>query len=363
MSREVRRVPLDFEWPLNKTWEGYLLPERLRAAPCPAGASCVNGATPAMAWVSHIARLALMLDEDLDAQRRDRPMHLYFGDERFHGPRPSPDISEFAAGLAGRGKSFLGHDSINAWTATRKLVEAAGLDPETWGRCPECGGEGVVDAYEGQAAERDAWEPTLPPTGDGWQLWSTVSEGSPVSPVFATAEELAQWLTTILGGEAAGPSRQPMTIEQAREFVKAGWSPSFIGNAGGLHDGASYIGSEEVLRQHEADLGGGELRSGVTKVALTAMPNIVLWTDDAELFAAWSGEEKPTADWIGDAADLVESARKIIDYRREHPNQPRAMLVLALADTVVSGLDYVREHGLAVEVGIKDLNGDTDGCE
>ena len=35
-----------------------------------------------------------------------------------------------------------------------------------------------------------------PPTGEGWQLWENVTEGSAVSPVFATAEELAEWLST-----------------------------------------------------------------------------------------------------------------------------------------------------------------------
>lgn len=32
-----------------------------------------------------------------------------------------------------------------------------------------------------------------PPTGPGWQLWETTTEGSPQSPVFATLEELAAW--------------------------------------------------------------------------------------------------------------------------------------------------------------------------
>ena len=32
-----------------------------------------------------------------------------------------------------------------------------------------------------------------PPSGPGWQLWETTSAGSPVSPVFATPEELAEW--------------------------------------------------------------------------------------------------------------------------------------------------------------------------
>jgi hypothetical protein len=32
-----------------------------------------------------------------------------------------------------------------------------------------------------------------PPTGPGYQLWETTTEGSPQSPVFATLEELAEW--------------------------------------------------------------------------------------------------------------------------------------------------------------------------
>jgi len=34
-----------------------------------------------------------------------------------------------------------------------------------------------------------------PPSGDGYQLWETVSEGSPQSPVFRTLEELCKWLS------------------------------------------------------------------------------------------------------------------------------------------------------------------------
>jgi hypothetical protein len=29
MSREVRRVPLDFDWPMNEVWDGYLRPRTL----------------------------------------------------------------------------------------------------------------------------------------------------------------------------------------------------------------------------------------------------------------------------------------------------------------------------------------------
>lgn len=45
---------------------------------------------------------------------------------------------------------------------------------------------------------------TDPPVGNGYQLWETTSEGSPISPVFATPEELAEWCedgATVLGFE------------------------------------------------------------------------------------------------------------------------------------------------------------------
>lgn len=34
-----------------------------------------------------------------------------------------------------------------------------------------------------------------PPKGPGFQLWETTTEGSPISPVFDTAEKLAEWCT------------------------------------------------------------------------------------------------------------------------------------------------------------------------
>lgn len=34
-----------------------------------------------------------------------------------------------------------------------------------------------------------------PPTGEGFQLWESTSEGSPISPVFPSAEDLAEWMS------------------------------------------------------------------------------------------------------------------------------------------------------------------------
>lgn len=245
MSRRVRRVPLDFEWPLNRVWEGYLLPENLRVLPCPlAGTECVDGVTRARAWVQEIGSLLLMLDSDLIAQARNQPMHPYFSTvpgfpdgpygHHAHAFRPSADIHEFGTGLAGRESSWMGHDAIDTFYATAKLIKAAGLKKK-WGYCPTCNARAYIEAYPGQDADAAAWAPTDPPAGDGWQMWETVSEGSPISPAFATPEELATWM---LSHPHLGAN---LSFDQALQFVTEVGSSfgSFVSIGGEFLDGTS----------------------------------------------------------------------------------------------------------------------------
>jgi hypothetical protein len=210
MSREVRRVPLDFNWPIGEVWEGYQMPDRLRGNRC---TDCVNGTTPAACWLYKLAGRIDMLGEDVGAQQLGRNMHPYLArdmdaattgfinenDRKVSDPsvvRPGADILDLLAGLTGEPPEYhkswfrggMGHKVGHA------IISAAGLDPRTWGVCPTCEGCGSVEKYPGQRAEADAWAQTGPPTGEGWQFWETVSEGSPVSPVCATADDLITWL-------------------------------------------------------------------------------------------------------------------------------------------------------------------------
>lgn len=306
MGREIRRVPLDFMWPLGEVWQGFIQPDRLREKPCdhcqngysphaeqlrclwygnlpfhPAitGSAPLTADTPAVRDVAEhnvknspdyygnddraIAREARRLaelwnscwrhhlaQEDVDAlvvagRLYDFTHRLVPGKGwQPIKPMPRPTATEVNDWSVRHG--LFGHDACNAWVAIRARCERDGYSHV----CAFCEGNGSVEAYPGQRAEAEAWEATQPPAGEGWQLWETVSEGSPLSPVFATAEELAQWLTTSEGGEKAGPSQRPMTIEQARGFVKAGWAPSMFLNVGGLHDGAEFVGTQEALRGH-----------------------------------------------------------------------------------------------------------------
>ena len=201
MGREVKRVPMDFTWPLRKTRDGFVNPHYRE---CP---YCNTGYTKAR-WTLRHHTNAIMWERDVDEE-----------------------YAALTKGLAGRSPSMeiVGHDSIDAWHAEDKVIKAEGLDSEVWGICQHCEGGGidpsVIEAYE-------AWERTSPPVGDGYQIWETVSEGSPISPVFATPEELADWMFINGTNLDSGISK-----EQWLKFITVGWAPSLVGDKNGVRSG------------------------------------------------------------------------------------------------------------------------------
>jgi hypothetical protein len=245
--REARRVPLNFNWPMGEIWEGYLMPERLHENKCPdcehgysphaehlqalwygyvpfnpesTGSAWLTPSTPAVrefaernvtrnpefygtseaAVVAEAVRLATLWNgqwchhlsqEDVDALAgRGRLMDFTHTWAKGTGwQKTEPPVTPTAAEVNEWSLRGFGHDSINAGIAVSARCEREGFGDT----CPTCQGHASLEAYEGQRAEAEAWERTEPPTGDGWQLWETVTEGSPSSPVFATAGELADW--------------------------------------------------------------------------------------------------------------------------------------------------------------------------
>lgn len=92
-----------------------------------------------------------------------------------------------------------------------------------------------------------------PPKGDGWQLWQTVSDG-PITPVFATAEELIDWMCQPVPREKRphyapeafpdNPAGQGWRREIAEPFVKEhGWAPTLLSTP----DGRLIPGAEAVV--------------------------------------------------------------------------------------------------------------------
>jgi len=230
MSRQVYRVPLDFKHPMNKVWDGFVNPVSRQTCP---SSLCRNGQTPARARLEDIIRLI-----DLAAGDANRgKCHPYFFEGFFYNSRgdtPGADFLELAEGIKKAGAKIGAHTV--EWTIERTLITMAGLNYETWGICPVCKGTNIDPAFQ----ERyDNWEREKPPTGDGWQMWETVSEGSPISPVFATPEKLAEWLS---GNEASACGS--MTASYAswlKMIMGSGWAPSCVVDGGELLPGVEWL--------------------------------------------------------------------------------------------------------------------------
>lgn len=192
MGRLVRRVALDFDHPPNTAWPGFVPPT---PRPCPeagaprnGGLGCELGMTMAGRWLERITSLIMEIGE---SARRGQ-VHPYLancpvGPDRRSSPAGADGL-ELTQALAGRpldrGFGFSGGDT---WAAKRKIVAAAGL-PREWGTCPVCKGH---NCHPDDREMVDGFVRTFPPAGDGWQLWEDTTEGSPITPVFATPEELS----------------------------------------------------------------------------------------------------------------------------------------------------------------------------
>lgn len=302
MGREIRRVPTDFDWPLNKTWDGFLTPTKFNEDDCPAdckggyswqytrlhdlwygytpfnpamtGSAPLTPATPAVRafaernvanssdfygpgeraiereakrladmwnqqWCHHLSQTDV--DALLEADRFwdfTRKVVLGKGWQAKENP-----IHPTAAQVNEWNIRTFGHDSSNAWIVIRARCERYRMPVE----CPACDGHGGLEAYPGQRAEAEAWEPTNPPKGDGWQLWETVSEGSPISPVFHSAEELAYWMSSsdYVWGATKTDADRP-SYETALNFVTAGWAPTFVATPQtGVMSGVEWVGTHD----------------------------------------------------------------------------------------------------------------------
>jgi hypothetical protein len=95
-----------------------------------------------------------------------------------------------------------GHDTINRWILTETRAKRLGV----WGLCPKCEGRGTKKFPRRLRMRHEQWKPYEPPDGSGYQLWECVSEGSPITPVFSSAEELAVWCAVM--GITCGSGRR-----------------------------------------------------------------------------------------------------------------------------------------------------------
>lgn len=136
MGRELKRVPLNFDYPLNHVWYGY--------------------------YMNYIGT-------------------CYSSNDR------------------------------NRCAQCKKMAEIKGIKPSSCG-CPD------FDGYFGEV-QQQLKQLCEVPEGEGYQLWETTSEGSPVSPVFETLDALCEWCehyATTFGSSKA-------TKEQWKQMLTEGF--------------------------------------------------------------------------------------------------------------------------------------------
>ena len=102
----------------------------------------------------------------------------------------------------------------------------------------------LMDYWEwyGNPPERAYYRPWRDHEATWYQLWQTVSEGTPVSPPFATQEELIAHLAAHGDGGwgASGPGG--WGEERARRFVMGdGWAPSMVLSGNRLMTGVEFV--------------------------------------------------------------------------------------------------------------------------
>lgn len=245
MGREIRRVPLDFEWPLQKVWQGFLNPHYDHARECPfCEGSGYNAATKKLAddfydsdncdvyglgragmwsytrdekgWPTGVVGPTTRWCDKITQEEVDfllsKGRLRTWRDGAWHAdPRTAEDVNrENAPGARG----VMGHDAINR----HFLIEFRGKKLGIYGFCEHCD-DGTLWRTPADKEAAEAWERTPPPEGPGYQLWETTSEGSPLSPVFATSDELVRHLVVEMGWDVRG----------LKEWVeKVGWSPTLI---------------------------------------------------------------------------------------------------------------------------------------
>ncbi len=69
-------------------------------------------------------------------------------------------------------------------------------------------------------------------------MYETTSEGTPISPVFATPEELARWLTD---NEASAFGGQTATYEGWLRVARGGYAPSAVVTSAGMTSGVDAL--------------------------------------------------------------------------------------------------------------------------
>lgn len=251
MGRQVKRVPLDFDQQIGEVWQGFLNPYYEYTKPCKhcdeTGSSPLARILSAL-WYASLYRgldniikdiFLLPVDDQVSEEAKMNVLRFAQSQKTEHELRPAyhpksnypatgwhyhleqedvdallshnrlwdfKDVENVTAEMVNKWALHgFGHDSINNWVCVGHRCEKWGIKTS----CKYCDGHGMTWDTEEHKQLCEDWEPVEPPVGEGWQLWENTTEGSPMSPVFATPEELIAFVV----------ETEEASYEAARQFV------------------------------------------------------------------------------------------------------------------------------------------------
>lgn len=242
MGREIKRVALDFDYPINQMiWKGYHNPYLgLECTSC-------NGS-------GHSPEYKKLSDDWYGFERPSEKWSNKIDQSEVEALIEGGRLIEFTHGwVSGYGwvkkdpeyiptyqevndwsEKGLGHDSINQRICVKARLKSRGMTDHT---CDVCHGEGELWPDDKYKTLCENFEPVDPPSGEGYQLWSTTTEGTPMSPVFDEPEKLAKWL---FDNDASSFGHETSSYDQWLVFVKdQRWVPSAIYRSGEITSGVN----------------------------------------------------------------------------------------------------------------------------
>lgn len=299
MGREIKRVVANFDWPIGKLWEGYVNPHHKAAKCLSCDGTGLSGAAKNYQdqWYGYVHFAPDMTESvpfsplhPIIAKRAERNypndkgrqgneaqrLAAHFNSTRMHHltqwevdallkadrlydftrvPRTDKQREAVKKKMAAGGNSWLlesngyhptaqevnewsidfgtGHDSINQWTCAKAYCRKHKMPYQ----CDVCKGDGELWASKKEKKIWGKWERFDPPTGEWYQLWSTTTEGHPMTPAFETPEELARHCAA---NRVSTFSSDTADFETWLAFIRGpGWAPSMIGCSGHLASGVA----------------------------------------------------------------------------------------------------------------------------
>lgn len=237
MGREIKRVALDFNWPMEQPWKGFINPYHSQECRQCKGRG-YNPETQQIeedwyAFGNDQNRWCDKLTQDeVDALVAEGRLydftHVWERGSGWQPIVPQPVVTAQMVNEWSRGGS--GHDAINRMICVEIRARRLGV----FGYCMACDGQGEIWFSEKVRQLHDEWdekERYEPPSGEGWQVWETVSEGSPVTPVFASKKELADHLANVGDSSDIRRGEGGWGREAADSFVSRAWAPSMVNGA------------------------------------------------------------------------------------------------------------------------------------